>query len=160
MEKEMSKIPLVRRAIVGAALAHGATPSQANPLVLEQVQENQWTPAALERAGSTLKALNRMAKRPPVNLLFEDITYTPLLCGEKTAQWEEIAQWQRASSSNRKLADSICKTGRNLHCTHVDGLNSIMLNTKNMRGYAKTRGGLQSALILLDTNTAPRGSAF
>ncbi|XP_073949751.1 ATP-binding cassette subfamily G member 4-like [Choristoneura fumiferana] len=74
----MSDIPLVRRAIVGAALAHNAIPTEENnPLVVQpQPQENQWTPAALERAGSTLKALNRMAKRPPVHILFEDISYT------------------------------------------------------------------------------------
>lgn len=73
----MSNLPLVRRAIVGAALAHNIPPpDQANPLVVDPVQENQWTPAALERAGSTLKALNRMAKRPPVHLLFEDVSYT------------------------------------------------------------------------------------
>lgn len=77
----MSTIPLVRRAIAGAALAHGAPcppPSdQTNPLLPENHKAgDQWTPAALERAGSTLKALNRMAKRPPVHLLFEDIGYT------------------------------------------------------------------------------------
>lgn len=79
----MSKVPLVRRAIAGAALAHGSNGSTTtnpaelpNPLVINPIQENQWTPAALERAGSTLKALNRMAKRPPVHLMFEDITYT------------------------------------------------------------------------------------
>ncbi|XP_028164905.1 ATP-binding cassette subfamily G member 4-like [Ostrinia nubilalis] len=71
-------VPLVRRAIAGAALAHGAS-SPPNPLELETptpIQESQWTPAALERAGSTLKALNRMAKRPPVHILFEDVGYT------------------------------------------------------------------------------------
>lgn len=76
----MSNLPLVRRAIVGAALAHNApAPNQLdapNPLVIEPTQENQWTPAALERAGSTLKALNRMAKRPPVHIMFEDVSYT------------------------------------------------------------------------------------
>ncbi|CAG4983648.1 unnamed protein product [Parnassius apollo] len=72
----MSNIPLVRKAIVGATLAHTASPSSnPNPLELNTT-ENQWTPAALERAGSTLKALNRMAKRPPVHILFEDIGYT------------------------------------------------------------------------------------
>lgn len=71
----MSSVPLVRKAIAGAALAHG-TSSSPNPLVLEPNQESQWTPAALERAGSTLKALNRMAKRPPVHILFEDVGYT------------------------------------------------------------------------------------
>ncbi|XP_049868321.1 ATP-binding cassette subfamily G member 4-like [Pectinophora gossypiella] len=71
----MSNVPLVRRAIAGAALAHNPRPD-VNPLVVDPTQENQWTPAALERAGSTLKALNRMAKRPPVHLLFEDINYT------------------------------------------------------------------------------------
>ncbi|CAG9785748.1 unnamed protein product [Diatraea saccharalis] len=73
----MANVPLVRRAIAGAALAHGspAPPSQNNAMLIED-QENQWTPAALERAGSTLKALNRMAKRPPVHILFEDIAYT------------------------------------------------------------------------------------
>lgn len=70
----MSAIPLYRRAIAGAALAHNLS-QDPNPLVVED-QGNQWTPAALERAGSTLKALNRMAKRPPVHILFEDITYT------------------------------------------------------------------------------------
>ncbi|XP_013136906.1 PREDICTED: ATP-binding cassette sub-family G member 1-like isoform X1 [Papilio polytes] len=70
----MSKVPLVRKAIVGATLAHN-TPTNPNPLVLDPT-ENQWTPAALERAGSTLKALNRMAKRPPVHILFEDIGFT------------------------------------------------------------------------------------
>ncbi|RVE48683.1 hypothetical protein evm_006649, partial [Chilo suppressalis] len=73
----MSSVPLYRRAIAGAALAHG-TPTAAdqnNPLVIQPCQENQWTPAALERAGSTLKALNRMAKRPPVHILFEDIAF-------------------------------------------------------------------------------------
>ncbi|CAF4834964.1 unnamed protein product [Pieris macdunnoughi] len=68
----MSNIPLVRRAIVGASLAHTPVEMQ----LVNQVQEDQWTPAALERAGSTLKALNRMAKRPPVNILFEDVCYT------------------------------------------------------------------------------------
>lgn len=82
----MSNIPLVRRAIVGATLAHNApglqTPGQSNspvepdPMIVEGGQESQWTPAALERVGSTLKALNRMAKRPPVHLLFEDVNYT------------------------------------------------------------------------------------
>ncbi|XP_050668652.1 ATP-binding cassette sub-family G member 1-like isoform X2 [Leptidea sinapis] len=71
----MSDIPLVRRAIVGASLAHN-NPDASNPLVLDQPREDQWTPAALERAGSTLKALNRMAKRPPVHILFEDICYS------------------------------------------------------------------------------------
>lgn len=71
----MSQIPLVRKAIVGAALANASTSSNPNPEVGEEGQENNWTPAALERAGSTLKALNRMAKRPPVHLVFEDITY-------------------------------------------------------------------------------------
>ncbi|KAJ0175781.1 hypothetical protein K1T71_008940 [Dendrolimus kikuchii] len=70
----MSNVPLYRRAIAGAALAHNFSQAP-NPLVIED-QGNQWTPAALERAGSTLKALNRMAKRPPVHILFEDITYT------------------------------------------------------------------------------------
>lgn len=68
----MSNVPLVRRAIAGAALAHNTAVVQI-PL---DGQENQWTPAALERAGSTLKALNRMAKRPPVHILFEDVSYT------------------------------------------------------------------------------------
>ncbi|XP_059055462.1 ATP-binding cassette sub-family G member 1-like isoform X2 [Achroia grisella] len=73
----MSTVPLVRRAIAGATLAHASAPptDQNNPLVVNQ-QENQWTPAALERAGSTLKALNRMAKRPPVHILFEDVGCT------------------------------------------------------------------------------------
>ncbi|XP_026752084.1 ATP-binding cassette subfamily G member 4-like [Galleria mellonella] len=73
----MSSIPLVRRAIAGASLAHTSSSlaEQNNPLVVNQ-HENQWTPAALERAGSTLKALNRMAKRPPVHILFEDVGYT------------------------------------------------------------------------------------
>ncbi|KPJ06938.1 ATP-binding cassette sub-family G member 1 [Papilio machaon] len=71
----MSKVPLVRKAIVGATLAHNAPTNNPNPLVLDPT-ENQWTPAALERAGSTLKALNRMAKRPPVHILFEDIGFT------------------------------------------------------------------------------------
>lgn len=73
----MSNVPLVRRAIVGAALANLA--NQPNPLEIgigEERQESQWTPAALERAGSTLKALNRMAKRPPVHIVFEDVSYT------------------------------------------------------------------------------------
>lgn len=39
-------------------------------------KDDQWSPAALERAGSTLKALNRMAKRPPVHVMFEDVNYT------------------------------------------------------------------------------------
>ncbi|CAG4949194.1 unnamed protein product [Colias eurytheme] len=69
----MSNVPLVRRAIVGAALAHT---SQDTSIPVDQAQEDQWTPAALERAGSTLKALNRMAKRPPVHILFEDVCYT------------------------------------------------------------------------------------
>lgn len=72
----MSDIPLVRRAIAGAALAHNVIPTEENNPLVVQPQENQWTPAALERAGSTLKALNRMAKRPPVHILFEDISYT------------------------------------------------------------------------------------
>ncbi|XP_013185297.1 ATP-binding cassette subfamily G member 4 [Amyelois transitella] len=74
----MSQVPLVRRAIVGAALAHGSpNPDQGNPLVIDSNRpSDQWTPAALERAGSTLKALNRMAKRPPVHILFEDIGFT------------------------------------------------------------------------------------
>lgn len=38
--------------------------------------EGRWTPAALERAGSMLKALNRMAKRPPIHILFEELRYT------------------------------------------------------------------------------------
>lgn len=71
----MSSVPLVRRAIAGAALAHGATSTETNPLIGEG-QESQWTPAALERAGSTLKALNRMAKRPPVNIMFEDVGFS------------------------------------------------------------------------------------
>lgn len=69
-------VPLVRKAIVGAALAHVAPSTHPNPVVLQEEQESQWTPAALERAGSTLKALNRMAKRPPVHILFEDVSYT------------------------------------------------------------------------------------
>ncbi|XP_047513165.1 ATP-binding cassette sub-family G member 1-like [Pieris napi] len=68
----MSNVPLVRRAIVGASLANTPVEMQ----LVNQVQEDQWTPAALERAGSTLKALNRMAKRPPVHILFEDVCYT------------------------------------------------------------------------------------
>ncbi|KAH9644131.1 hypothetical protein HF086_015461 [Spodoptera exigua] len=72
----MSQVPLVRKAIVGAALANAATSSNPNPEVGDVGHENNWTPAALERAGSTLKALNRMAKRPPVHLMFEDIGYT------------------------------------------------------------------------------------
>ncbi|XP_038214708.1 ATP-binding cassette sub-family G member 1-like [Zerene cesonia] len=71
----MSNVPLVRRAIVGAALAH-TPPQETSIQVVNQAQEDQWTPAALERAGSTLKALNRMAKRPPVHILFEDVCYT------------------------------------------------------------------------------------
>lgn len=67
-------MPLVRRAIVGAALAQRTCGNENNPLVIQDTQESQWTPAALERAGSTLKALNRMAKRPPVNIMFEDIS--------------------------------------------------------------------------------------
>ncbi|XP_072938739.1 ATP-binding cassette subfamily G member 4-like [Epargyreus clarus] len=70
----MSNVPLVRRAIAGAALAHTST-TDPNPMPMDS-QEDHWTPAALERAGSTLKALNRMAKRPPVNILFEDVIYT------------------------------------------------------------------------------------
>ncbi|KAL4713602.1 hypothetical protein ACJJTC_016685 [Scirpophaga incertulas] len=75
----MSNVPLVRRAIAGAAFAHGASsnPSPgADDSSLNHDGGNQWTPAALERAGSTLKALNRMAKRPPVHLLFEDVSFT------------------------------------------------------------------------------------
>ncbi|CAH2267574.1 jg11863 [Pararge aegeria aegeria] len=69
----MSNIPLVRRAIVGAALAQSSVSNEP----LESPDEgSQWTPAALERAGSTLKALNRMAKRPPVHILFEDVGFT------------------------------------------------------------------------------------
>ncbi|KOB73624.1 Uncharacterized protein OBRU01_10292 [Operophtera brumata] len=62
----MSNVPLVRRAIVGASQARTTPSTHPNPVVIDEVQENQWTPAALERAGSTLKALNRMAKRPPI----------------------------------------------------------------------------------------------
>lgn len=69
-------IPLIRKAIVGSALAHAAPSTHPNPVALEEGQESQWTPAALERAGSTLKALNRMAKRPPVHIVFEDVSYT------------------------------------------------------------------------------------
>ncbi|XP_023936206.1 ATP-binding cassette sub-family G member 1-like [Bicyclus anynana] len=69
----MSNIPLVRRAIAGAALAHNST---SEPLDGSPDDGNRWTPAALERAGSTLKALNRMAKRPPVHILFEDLGFT------------------------------------------------------------------------------------
>lgn len=72
----MATVPLVRKAIVGAALAHAAPSSHPNPIQYEEGQESQWTPAALERAGSTLKALNRMAKRPPVHIVFEDVNYT------------------------------------------------------------------------------------
>ncbi|XP_063893601.1 ATP-binding cassette subfamily G member 4 [Helicoverpa armigera] len=72
----MSNVPLVRKAIVGAALAHATPSSHPNPMTLDESQESQWTPAALERAGSTLKALNRMAKRPPVHIVFEDVSYT------------------------------------------------------------------------------------
>ena len=72
----MAAVPLVRKAIVGAALAHASPSTHPNPMVLEEGQESHWTPAALERAGSTLKALNRMAKRPPVHIVFEDINYT------------------------------------------------------------------------------------
>ncbi|CAH2076869.1 unnamed protein product, partial [Iphiclides podalirius] len=71
----MSNVPLVRKAIVGASLAHATPSTDPNPLELTP-NENQWTPAALERAGSTLKALNRMAKRPPIHILFEDIGFT------------------------------------------------------------------------------------
>ncbi|XP_026732372.1 ATP-binding cassette sub-family G member 4-like [Trichoplusia ni] len=71
----MSNVPLVRKAIVGASLAHAAPSTHPNPTAGE-AQESHWTPAALERAGSTLKALNRMAKRPPVHIFFEDLTYT------------------------------------------------------------------------------------
>ncbi|XP_063618823.1 ATP-binding cassette subfamily G member 4-like [Cydia splendana] len=72
----MSNVPLVRKAIAGAARHSSIPTNENNPLVLQPAQESQWTPAALERAGSTLKALNRMAKRPPVHILFEDINYT------------------------------------------------------------------------------------
>lgn len=79
----MSNVPLVRRAIAGAAAANILTaPGNAplanipNPLVVDPTQDNHWTSAALERAGSTLKALNRMAQRPPVHILFEEISYT------------------------------------------------------------------------------------
>lgn len=78
----MSNVSLVRRAIAGATAANIATvpvtePSaNTTPLVADPIPENQWTPAALERAGSTLKALNRMAKRPPVHILFEEVSYT------------------------------------------------------------------------------------
>ncbi|CAH0714592.1 unnamed protein product, partial [Brenthis ino] len=74
----MSNVPLVRRAIAGAALAHSSATIEVEPLTLTPVESegSQWTPAALERAGSTLKALNRMAKRPPVHILFEDVGYT------------------------------------------------------------------------------------
>lgn len=74
----MAEKSLVRKAIVGAALAHAAHPPStiSNPTAVEEEQESQWTPAALERAGSTLKALNRMAKRPPVHIVFEDVSYT------------------------------------------------------------------------------------
>ncbi|CAK1540692.1 unnamed protein product [Leptosia nina] len=72
----MSNVPLVRRAIVGASLAHNPPNENSNNPVLQTIQEDQWTPAALERAGSTLKALNRMAKRPPVHILFEDVCFT------------------------------------------------------------------------------------
>lgn len=70
------EVPLVRKAIAAAALANITCSSHPNPIVLEEAQESQWTPAALERAGSTLKALNRIAKRPPVHILFEDVSYT------------------------------------------------------------------------------------
>lgn len=72
----MSNVPLVRRAIAGAALSHASPSAHPSPVVFEEGQESQWTPGALERAGSTLKALNRMAKRPPIHLMFEDINYT------------------------------------------------------------------------------------
>ncbi|XP_034826923.1 ATP-binding cassette sub-family G member 1-like [Maniola hyperantus] len=72
----MSGIPLVRRAIAGAALAHTSAASDVVPLDMSPDEGSQWTPAALERAGSTLKALNRMAKRPPVHILFEDVGFT------------------------------------------------------------------------------------
>lgn len=79
----MSNVPLVRRAIAGAAAANISPASVnasleniPNPLVVNPTQENHWTPGALERAGSTLKALNRMAKRPPVHILFEEVSYT------------------------------------------------------------------------------------
>ncbi|KAJ8721314.1 hypothetical protein PYW07_002089 [Mythimna separata] len=72
----MAAVPLVRKAIVGAALAHAAPSTLPNPVDFEEGQESHWTPASLERAGSTLKALNRMAKRPPVHIVFEDVNYT------------------------------------------------------------------------------------
>lgn len=71
-----NNVPLVRRAIAGAALAHSATSNEVEPLPINSSEGSQWTPAALERAGSTLKALNRMAKRPPVHILFEDVGFT------------------------------------------------------------------------------------
>ncbi|XP_046962539.1 ATP-binding cassette sub-family G member 1-like [Vanessa cardui] len=72
----MSNIPLVRRAIAGAALAHSSTSNDVEPSTITPGEGSQWTPAALERAGSTLKALNRMAKRPPVHIIFEDIGFS------------------------------------------------------------------------------------
>lgn len=72
----MSNIPLVRRAIAGAAMAHSSGSNEVESSPLGPPEESHWTPAALERAGSTLKALNRMAKRPPVHIIFEDIGYT------------------------------------------------------------------------------------
>ncbi|XP_068632466.1 ATP-binding cassette sub-family G member 1-like isoform X2 [Battus philenor] len=52
-----------------------ASSSDLELLTLNPVEE-QWTSEALENAGSALKAINRMAARTPVNILFEDITYT------------------------------------------------------------------------------------
>lgn len=72
----MSNIPLVRRAIAGAALAHNTSSNDGVTMDSNPDEGSQWTPAALERAGSTLKALNRMAKRPPVHILFEDVGFT------------------------------------------------------------------------------------
>lgn len=71
-----NNVPLVRRAIAGAALAHTSTSNEVESSPINSSEGSQWTPAALERAGSTLKALNRMAKRPPVHILFEDIGFT------------------------------------------------------------------------------------
>lgn len=92
----MANVPLVRKAIVGAALAHNTPPP--SPLVVDPVQVDQWTPAALERAGSTLKALNRMAKRPPVHILFEDVTYT---VSSSSGKWILFIMFNYSLESNQ-----------------------------------------------------------
>ncbi|CAH2108530.1 unnamed protein product [Euphydryas editha] len=116
----MSNIPLVRRAIAGAALAHSSTSNDVEPSPLGP-ENSQWTPAALERAGSTLKALNRMAKRPPVHIIFEDIGFT---VGSRKVKLSNLNKVIYASLS-KYFSQSNFKTGGYLHVSRVS-LKNVM----------------------------------